>query len=208
MGTVLIFAGGETPPPGIVDDLPSEGTVVAADSGYDSAVELGYRVDVVVGDLDSLRAVELPSHVIVERHPVSKDATDLELAMELATRDSPDRLVVVGGSGGRIDHELAIAALLCSDRWEEIDEIDWVSGRGRGHVVRRRRTVHGDVGATLTLMAVGGPAAGIHTTGLQWNFKDGALEPGSTRGVSNVMTSPVADIRVGSGCLLALLPAG
>lgn len=208
METILIFAGGDTPPTGMVEDLPSSGTIVAADSGYDSAIELGYRVDVIVGDLDSLRAVELPSHVVVERHPVDKDATDLELAMELAIRDSPERIVVVGGSGGRIDHELATAALLCSDRWQDIDEIDWVSGRGRGHVVHRRRIVQGDVGATLSLIAFGGPVVGIHTTGLQWNLEDDELRPGSTRGVSNVMTSPVADIRVGSGCLLALLPEG
>lgn len=207
METILIFAGGDTPPKGTVEDLPSSGIIVAADSGYDSAIELGYRVDVIVGDLDSLQAVELPSHVVVERHPVDKDATDLELAMELAIRDSPERIVVVGGSGGRIDHELATAALLCSGRWKEVDEIDWISGRGRGHVVHRRRIVHGDVGVTLSLIALGGPALGIHTTGLRWNLEDGELHPGSTRGVSNVMISPVADIRIGSGCLLALLPA-
>ncbi len=204
METVVIFAGGDSPP--LPGDLPEPGLVVAADGGYDNAVLAGFRVDVLVGDMDSLRARELPSHVLVERHPTDKGATDLELAVALAARDNPERIVVVGGSGGRLDHELAVATLLCSEEWRDIEEIDWVGDRGLGHVIRRRRRLHGDVGDTLSLLALGGPAAGIHTAGLKWNMDDGRLEPGSSLGVSNVLTAPVVDIRVGSGCLLAVLP--
>lgn len=206
MEEVLIFAGGESLEPALAEDLPRGDLVVAADSGYDMAVELGYRVDVLVGDFDSISTTDIPQHVIVERHPRDKEATDLELALELVNRESPTRIVVVGASGGRLDHELAVTGLLCSERWREID-IDWVSNRGIAFVIWNRRIIHGDVGATLTLIPVHGEATGVTTKGLRWELEDDRLPAGTTRGVSNVFESPVADIQVGSGCLLAVAVA-
>jgi len=202
---VLIFGGGDPLLPGMVDELPRADLVVAADGGYDIAVGLGYRVDVLVGDFDSVTATEFPDHVIVERHPEKKDATDLELALMLVLGEDPARLVVVGAAGGRLDHELAVAGLLCSDRFADIDEIDWVSHRGLAHVIRRRRLVHGDVGSRITLIPMHGDAHGVTTKGLEWELTADRLVAGSTRGVSNVLVHPVADIKVESGCLLAIL---
>ncbi|HET7845950.1 MAG TPA: thiamine diphosphokinase [Acidimicrobiia bacterium] len=206
MDTVLIFAGGDHLRPELAQELPVPDLVVAADSGYEAAIALGYRVNVVVGDMDSITTSPLPDHVIVDRHPTDKDQTDLDLALELAIREDPGRIVIVGGTGGRHDHELATAGLICSSRWEEVDEIDWISSRSRSHVVRKRRMVHGDVGARVTLLPVGGGVEGITTRGLQWDLSDAHLLPGSTRGVSNVMRAPVADISTSAGCLLVIFP--
>ena len=205
--TVLIFTGGDTPPHTVLEELPRPDLVVAADSGYDAAIALGFKIDALVGDLDSIRATEIPSHVIVEKHPTNKDATDLELALQLSIRDTPARIVVVAGSGGRLDHELATALLLCSPRWKGIDELDWVNARGRSHVIHRRRLLHGDIGATLSLIAVGGDALGVQTSGLRWDLDNETLHHGATRGVSNVMQSPIAEIGLEAGCLLAVFPA-
>jgi thiamine pyrophosphokinase len=206
MDTILIFAGGDPPEPDLAQEIPAADLVMAADSGYDAAISLGYTVDVLVGDLDSIITQTVPDHVIVERHPTDKDQTDLDLALELAMSDEPSRVVVVGGTGGRLDHELATASLICDERWADI-EVDWVSSRARAHVIRRRRIVHGDVGAIVTLLAVGGPVSGLTTRGLKWELVNATFDPGSTWGVSNLMQTPIADIKVSSGCLLVVFPA-
>lgn len=205
MDSVLIFAGGNPPAGELEDELPEPDLVVAADSGYDHAVAAGFRVDVLVGDLDSIETELIPSHVIVERFPEDKNATDLELALSRVALESPERIVVVGGGGGRVDHELAVASLLCSEDWADID-LDWVTDRGWAHVIRARRVLHGDVGATISLIPMGGPAIGVHTKGLRWQLKGATLAHGTTRGVSNEFTGPVADVRLASGCLLAVIP--
>jgi thiamine pyrophosphokinase len=87
-----------------------------------------------------------------------------------------------------------------------MDELDWVSDRGWGHVIWDRRIIHGDIGTMLTLIPMGGAALGVQTKGLQWDLQGEILAYGTTRGVSNVFTGPVADIRVTGGCLLALIP--
>ena len=206
MDIILIFSGGNRPGNSVVDDLPTPDLTVAADSGYDIAVELGFRVDVLVGDMDSLTTHPLPDHVIVEKHPIDKDQTDLDLALELAISEDPARVVIIGGAGGRHDHELATSQMLCSDRWTSIDELDWFSDRSRAHVIHHRRIIHGDVGTTLSLIPVGSDATGVTTKGLKWELDGEILKVGSTRGVSNSMRSPIADIRVETGNLLAVLP--
>ena len=140
--------------------LPIADLVIAADSGYDAAVSAGYAVDVLVGDMDSIATEAVPGHVIVERHDVDKDATDLELALAKVIAEKPQRMVIVGGGGGRVDHELATAALICSADWDQVEEIDWVTHRGWAHVVRGRRVLHGDVGRIISLIPMGGAAVG------------------------------------------------
>ena len=204
METALIFAGGDRADP--VEPLPRADMVVAADGGYDHATALGFRVDLLVGDMDSIASESLPDHVVVERHPVDKDATDLELALESVLRHRPARVVVVGGGGGRLDHEIAVAETLCAARWAEIDRIDWITGRGTAFVVRESRSVPGGAGRLLSLIPVGGSAEGVETRGLKWELRGETLPHGATRGLSNVMLGPTADVSVRSGCLLVVAP--
>ena len=206
METVLIFAGGETTPNSLIDELPECDLVIAADSGYDLALSQGSAVDVLIGDMDSITAETIPDHVIVERHPTDKDQTDLALALERASAEQPARIVVVGGGGGRLDHEIATATLLTSSRWVDVAEIDWVTTRGWAYVVRGRRIIHGDIGATISLIPMGGAALGVTTHGLHWDLSGAVLEHGTTHGVSNVFESPIVDIKVNEGCVLVVVP--
>jgi thiamine pyrophosphokinase len=56
----------------------------------------------------------------------------------------------------------------------------------------------------LSLLALGGPATGLTTTGVRWPLTDDTLEPGSTRGVSNEILSSPVRVRLGGGSLLAV----
>ena len=206
MTTILIFAAGDPVGREILDDIPAASLTIAADGGYDIAVALGQPVDVVIGDMDSISR-ELPRNVAVERHSPDKDRTDLDLAMGLAAGEDPERVIIVGGAGGRQDHELAAMMLIADERWRSIEEIDWLTDRGRLHVIRGRRLIHGDIGTTVSLIAATGEVFGVTTRGLRWNLDNEDLAPGATRGVSNVMTAPVADIKVNMGTLLFVVPS-
>ncbi len=203
----VVVAGGDDPGPGVLDEIPTPAFVVAADSGLDHALRLGLGVDVLVGDLDSVSEEALATFAgPVVRYPAEKDATDLELALDLvAGRASIDRVVVVGGLGGRIDHLLATAGLVAAERYAHLDVV-WLAGTARVSVIHLQRTLHGSPGETVTLLPVGGPAGQVTTRGLRWELAGDILTPGQTRGVSNVFLGAVATVRVGSGTLLAIQP--
>lgn len=204
--TVVIFSGGEPLPSSLAGEIPDDAYLIAADSGLDTALSWGLDVDLVVGDLDSVSAEGLAAtQAEVESHSPDKDATDLDLALTAALRLDPDRIVVLGGQGGRFDHLLGTILLLTSERWAEVD-MEWVASRGRVRVVRGGVTLHGSVGSLLTLLAVNEPAVGVSTSGLRWNLANATIHPGSTWGVSNVFTAPVATVQLKSGLLLAVQP--
>ena len=204
----VVFAGGEPESSSVLGSIPDDRLVIAADSGLSTARRLGIRVDLIVGDLDSADPADVDGAVAdgaaVERHPAAKDATDLELALEAArTRGLAPAIVVGGGSLDRIDHFMANALLLADPRFATLRPQWFVQG---AHViaVHDRAVFSGDPGDVVTLLAVGGPAVGVRTTGLRWVLREARLDPGSTRGVSNEMTADEATVALDDGVLLAI----
>ena len=209
--TVVIFAGGDSLDEVAASSLPPGEVVIAADSGLDEAFRLGFSVDLLVGDLDSVtresadRAARGKTRVVA--HPRNKDQTDLELAMEEGASLRPSRLVIAGGGGGRSDHLFANLYLLAGNRFSAF-EITWVTNRALLHVVRKEVEIRGAPGDVVSLLAHGGDASGVETEGLRWPLNDEVLAAGSTRGVSNRLADTTAKVRIRSGVLLVIVPQG
>jgi thiamine pyrophosphokinase len=206
---VIVVAGGDAPPPALRGQLPEHEAVIAADSGADHALSLGLAVDLVIGDLDSVSAEGLEAArragADVQPHPAAKDHTDLELALMAAVDRGAERIVVVGGHGGRTDHFLANVLLLASPAFAGVD-IESYLGPARVWAIRRPIVLPGRPGAVVSLLAAHGPARGIWTEGLAYPMQGEDLLPGSSRGVSNVFLEEKASVRLASGVLLAVVP--
>ena len=200
-----VVTGGDGPDAARLGELASPRLIVAADSGADIARNLGLRVDVIVGDFDSVSAAT--AEIVAERRrfPADKDATDLALALAEARDRGAASVTVIGGAGGRLDHFVANVAALASDDLADV-QVDALMGVARLWVVRSHRAIPGTPGGLLSLQAFGGPATGIRTSGLRWPLAGDTLEPGSTRGISNVFCASEATVSVGSGVLIAIRP--
>jgi thiamine pyrophosphokinase len=207
---VVVGGGGLPAVDGAALGVPADrALVVAADSGLDGARRLGLTPDLVVGDMDSVDPASLAAAeragVPVERHPAAKDATDLDLALDAALARGARRIVVVTGAGDRFDHALAVALSLAAPRLAGVAVEAWI-GRARLWVVRDEAVLTGDGGDLVSLLPVHGPARGVTTEGLLYPLAGEDLEPGTTRGVSNEMTTAEALVRVREGVLLAVRP--
>jgi thiamine pyrophosphokinase len=219
----VVLAGGDELPPSLLPALhraiASAPLVVAADGGIAHAHRVDRDPDVLVGDLDSItpealaRATTCGTRIL--RHPVDKDATDLGLALDLVLAEAGARgdedapalidTLVVGGHGGRADHLLGNAMLLAAARYEPLRLTAWW-GRDVLHVVRTALELSGEVGDTVSLLAVHGAAHGVTTEGLTFPLEGALLEPGSSLGISNTLTSPLARIDLAGGVLLVIRP--
>ncbi len=210
---VVVLAGGDAVDPRLAPRLPDGATVIAADSGLASAGPLGLTVDLLVGDLDSVDAALLAQArregVPVEEHPTDKDRTDLAIAMDAAMSHRPDRIVVVGGHGGRLDHLLGNVALLASPAYADV-EVVALMGTACVTVVRGDEAaptrLTGTVGDLVSLIAYHGSARGITTSGLRFPVDAADLPAGSSLGVSNEFAAPEATVGLREGVLLAVQP--
>lgn len=209
--SVVVVAGGSRAaeaPAGLAPDS----IVVAADSGVDHAYAIGLRVDVAIGDFDSISAAGLEraesEGARIERHPAAKDKTDLELALDEAERLGATEITVLGVGGGRLDHLLANVLLLASRAYRDC-RITAIDGLARVHVVHGGQAameLPADPGELLTLLPVGGAADGITTSGLRYPLRHEALTSGTSRGVSNIVETAPPTVQLDAGTLLAIFP--
>jgi thiamine pyrophosphokinase len=183
--------------------------VIAADGGADWLDAIGVAPDRLVGDLDSADGDVVSrladSGVAVERHPADKDASDLELAVVAATTAGADELVILGALGGDLDH-LAANLLLLGAEAAAAHPTSLVHDRTRARMVRGpgRLTIAAAPGGRVTLLAVGQAADGVTTRGLRWPLDGARLEPGSSRGLANVVVEPSAEVTLIAGWLLVI----
>jgi thiamine pyrophosphokinase len=206
--TAVIYVG-SAPGPQAAPPMPRVEIAIAADSGLAVARRLGHHVDVVVGDLDSVTTDDLAwaerHGAAVERHDADKDLTDFELAVETAVRSEVDRVVVLGGAGGRLDHLAANLAVLGAPLLVEVEVEAWI-GTARVTVIRDRRTMAGVPGLILSLLAWGGDVTGVTTDGLRWPLHDATLVAGSAWGTSNEFVASAATVSIERGVLTAITP--
>jgi thiamine pyrophosphokinase len=193
----------------VLAGLPADAWVIAADGGIAHAFALGLIVHEAIGDFDSASPRDLDrvqaSGGRVEKHPVAKDATDLELALRLAVAHQPRRVVVIGGHGGRFDHWLGNAFLLAAPAYAAVELVARM-GSATLTVVRRSVILTGAPGELVSLLPVHGPAFAVRTEGLLYPLVDEDLPIGTTRGVSNVFVEPRATVSLTDGVLLAVQP--
>ena len=199
--TAIVFSGGDPVAPTLGHRLPRPDLVIAADSGYHVAQLLGFRVDLVIGDLDSIDADVDLGHTEVVRHPADKEESDLELALAAVSARRATNLVVVGGGGGRLDHLLVNAAVIAGYKG---GVVTWYTGAETVYVVARARTITGSPGDLVTLLALSGDAIGVTTKGLRYPLDRETLFFGSARGLSNVMLTTEGEVTVESGVLIAV----
>lgn len=180
--------------------------VVAVDRGYKSAVAVGCRVDRIVGDLDSLspqavaRAEELGVEIV--RFDTDKDESDLELALSSVARiDGVTRVHVFGIAGGRPDHAAVSVAVLTNPALAGLTLVAHLGGT-RLHVVHNTLELNEPAGTIVSLLAHGGVAEGVTTTGLRWPLRDATLRPDHAWGLSNEVTADPVGIEVTAGTVL------
>jgi len=186
--------------------------LVAADGGAHHCLAMGRLPHVVVGDLDSIAPALVETlvgqGVDVERHPTSKDQTDLELAIERAIRDGATEMVLLGALGGRLDQSLANVLLLARRDWpatiQLVDEGEVATVLRGGEQLE----LVAQPGATVSLLPLSAEVTGITYHGLLYPLKDVTLALGSTRGVSNEVVDAPATVRIRSGLALVIQTVG
>lgn len=206
--TVLIFANGEMEVVAWLEPYLAQATaVIAVDGGARHLLAANRPPDVVIGDMDSLpetlQGWLAQANTRFITYPVTKDETDLELALLYAADLYDEPLLIFGALGGRLDQMLANILLLTHPRLHG-RHIQLVTAQERAWLVHGMTEIQGQIGDTVSLIPLAGDVHLQNTTGLQWPLQNDTLRFGLARGVSNVMTAVTATVTLQSGRLLCI----
>ncbi|WP_083389905.1 thiamine diphosphokinase [Angelakisella massiliensis] len=201
MDRCLILCAGELDPKALeAVEKPEECYIIAADGGYLHARRLGLRPDLILGDFDS---APRPADTDVELFPAEKDDTDCMLAVKEGIARGCRDFIILGGTGGRLDHTIA-----------NIQTLEYLCDRGLGNLLadaRHRITVLRDTSRTfprfkgyLSIFALSPRGEGVTLTGMKYPLKEAVLTRGFPLGVSNQITEKEGTVSIRQGTLLVI----
>ncbi len=192
-----------------LDEIKPTDYVIGADRGALFLIEHGYRLDLAVGDFDSVTEQE---KVIIQRHTdeflscdaILKDESDTELAFHHAAAMKPVEIILLGALGTRMDHSLANIHLLlkassigiaCSI----IDEFNIIQ------LTDRSLAVTAAEGFThVSLIPLTLEVSGVTLTGFQYPLHEATLIMGHSLAISNVLTGETGQVDIRTGILLVI----
>lgn len=218
-GRVLIFSGGHLDLEFAKTYLTEEkfDMVICADSGINFAYELGIKVDCIMGDFDSAsnnivdkyRNNEVPESEGIKfvKFPPEKDSTDTDIVLEYALEKEPDEIVILGATGGRMDHFLANVNILLKplrhgirtyiiDKYNKIYLIDC-------HTEIKRKALWGKY---ISLLPFTENVKNVRLNGFKYPLDGADLAIGNSLTVSNEMSEGAdeASISFDSGILIVI----
>lgn len=224
--STLIVAGGSvcTPTASAYLKKRSFQHVIAVDAGARAAEMLGLKPDYLVGDFDTLGAQELEAwekapDVNICRYRPEKDDTDTEIALKLAVGLEggeraqelegggffPERVVLLGATGTRLDHTLANIFML--EQLEAagltaciVDANNRISVHAAGFSFEREELY----GTYVSFLALTPCVEGLTLTGFRYPLSGRCLRQDSSLCVSNEPAAQRMRVEFLSGRLLMI----
>lgn len=179
--------------------------LIAVDGGANRIKKLNILPDLIIGDLDSLTKInkEYYQNQNVEfiQHPVEKDQTDSELAIDYCLNNDFKNIYLTGALGGRIDQQLANLNLL-----EYITDLDLeakiISSNLEIALIKDQKKFINKKGYRLSLIAQTKMVKGLTITGCKYNLDNQTLKRSQTRGISNLIKADKAEVKLDQGLLI------
>ncbi len=209
---VLIITGGAIDHAFAVDYMKHHtfDRIIAADRGLHFCKVAGILPDVILGDFDSVQNAELNYYQEnyrerIWKYPARKNATDTELALNLALEYGSKKITILGATGTRLDHVLGNIQLLkralsqgavCKlvDSHNCIRLID-------GRLILHKEKQFGDY---ISLIPFSPMVEGLTLEGFEYPLDHFNLASGNGRGISNRIQDDTAYIAFSKGFLLVV----
>lgn len=184
--------------------------VLAVDGGLAAVEALGLTPDVIVGDFDTVKPELLAVYrqkpgICWEEHNSVKDETDTELAFRTAHRLGCDRFLVLGATGGRMDHALGNIHLLygCLKNGVQAfiaDEKNLI------YLLNQGKTFHKEAlfGTYISFLPLTEEVHGITLTGFRYPLLEKDISIGTSLCISNELSEEQGGITFHDGVLICV----
>lgn len=177
--------------------------VICADGGFEYAKAAGIKPDIIVGDFDSTVCAPSENEYEIRKFNKDKDFTDARIAVNTGLEKGYIDFEFYACSGGRFDHMYANILLLlflskkgCSAKMIDRD--------AQYYFIDKDYILNNKSKSTISLFSIEHPVEGVTLEGLKYPLNNYDLNPDDSIGISNVIMSENAKIRIKSGKLLVV----
>ncbi len=182
---VILSAGPVKDPQRLRSLLRPDDWFVVADGGWRLAQELGVSVSLLVADFDSLSYPVTTGDTEVIRLPVEKDWTDTMAAAMEGLRRGFREFLILGGTGGRLDHTMANFAVLHSLLLQGAHAVMADDQNRVWMMLPGSYRIEPVKGYKFSLFPYAGEVTGLTERQVYYPLNNATLTPDSTLSVSN-----------------------
>ena len=184
--------------------LKDKKNIFCADGGLKYALSVGVVPLEIWGDLDSVdkslvkKAEKMGSRVI--EFDSRKDFTDGELIISEMEKRGFEKIVVLGGLGGRTDHLLTNLNLLF-----KFKNVVFLSEKEKIFKVEKKMTIENEEGKTISFIPMSDTVEEITLTGFEYPLNKYTVKRGESICTSNIVRKSCAVIEFKEGKLLGII---
>ena len=202
----LLIANGEPLSYQKLQDLSANKKIMVLDGAYEHAKQAGLKIDVLLGDFDSInpehliQARENLNHLVIDAPDQNK--TDLEKGLEYINTQKPKSIVIAAGAGRRLQHTIYNLRVLKKYH----DKNRPMSLLTESELINFYENINikisGKIGQSIGIL--GFPYAWISTSGLKYEVKNYALDFDQSSSVLNELAQEEAEILIKGEALIIL----
>lgn len=206
---ILVVAGGQIKPLFLQNIIGERKRyIIGVDKGLEILDRLGFEANLAVGDFDSVPP-DIKQKYQSRENTVSlnakKDYSDTHIAILEALKQKPDTIIIVGATGGRIDHMLANISLLGICEAENvpayiIDENNKIRITNKPISIKKTSRY----GKYISLIPYTDKVTGVNLSGFKYKLTDATLVRDETIGISNEIEREEGFITFKSGRLIVI----
>lgn len=182
--------------------------VIAVDGGLECLHRNQMRPHMILGDFDTVKP-EILAHyrncqeIEVKEYKPEKDATDTEIAIEAALSFGSTQIVILGGTGTRLDHtfgnihamKLALDKQVPCVLMNENNQIELINK----HTILKKTEQFGHYVSFIPLTEC---VRKVSLSGFKYPLHEARLTIGNCNGVSNEIVDDEADVYIEEGILI------
>ena len=176
MKKAVIFCSGEISGD-IINEIDSETMLICADGGFCHAERLGLKPHIIIGDCDSTDTPypqDIP-HIV---YPSEKDKTDSALCLDYAIEQGCLDILILGGLGGRLDHEFANYSLMLYGLTKGV-KVRLIDGKNEIWMANSPFYMERSDKKYVSFFPFGGSVEGLTIKGLKYTADNITLDCGS-----------------------------
>jgi thiamine pyrophosphokinase len=175
--------------------------IVAVDNGLNFCDQFDLKPSLIIGDFDSVSKTLLEKYKSTTQiHDPDCNTTDLEKALNFLQKFHPEKLIVYGATGKRLDHTLTNLCLLSRFCGKVVFETE----QETLFCIDKKASLTCSKGQTISLIPLNGEVKGITTRGLKWELENAILSKNFV-GISNVAMAENVEIQCAAGDLLVCI---
>lgn len=205
MGTCLLVGNGVKNPPQFLRDLSKKADfIIGVDAGTEALLEAGIRVDLAIGDFDSLKDKNILKGLKYLEYPKDKDYSDTDLAVIKALSLNYDEIILTNMLGGRTDHTLFNISLLYKIlKADKVGKI--LENQEEIYIFDKEIRVEAKLEDTVSIFPFSGTVSFDTSTGLFYPLENKSVNFGDVLTLSNYAVSEAIYVKLKAGIALLLV---